>query len=124
MYLKSRFKCLPSAFLEVAIVTLVWVFPPSLFVSQNMQIILVIFLIIEMLQCSYRAYTIHLTHGNCQCFSGSFWFSEYCIMEIIPHHQTLTDEYLCYFQYFDITNIAKRKILRISFYIFVNFPLG
>lgn len=81
MYLKSRFKSLPSVFLEVAIYSglgsppplLYWLFP----------------LLQKRLKCSHGTKVIHLTHGNCLCFPGSFLFSEYWIVKIIPHHQTL-----------------------------------
>lgn len=37
MYLESHFKCLPSVFLEVAIFTLVWVFPLHYFFTKYVE---------------------------------------------------------------------------------------
>lgn len=104
MHLKSRFKCLPSVFLEVVVFTLAWV-PPSI-------IMLAIFLIIEI--AAVLLWTINHTS---QPWQLSVLFREFLVLRILycENHTTspdsLTDGYLCYFQYFDNTNIAKRKIL-------------
>lgn len=119
MYLKSRFKSLPSVFLAVAIFTVAWVPPPPAI------IMLAISPIIEMAAVLLWNKS-HTSHPR----QLSVLFREFPVLRILyrENHTTspdsLTDGYLCYFQYFDITNIAKRKILWISFYIFVNFPLG
>lgn len=104
MYLKSRFKSLPSVFLEVATFTVAWVPPPI--------IMLAIFLIIEMAAVLLWDKS-HTSHP----WQLSVLFREFPVLRILhrENHTTspdsLTDGYLCYFQYFDITNIAKRKIL-------------
>lgn len=81
MHLKSRFKCLPSVFLEVVVFTLAWV-PPSI-------IMLAIFLIIEM--AAVLLWTINHTSHPWQL---SVLFREFLVLrilycKIIPHHQTL-----------------------------------
>lgn len=117
MYLKSRFKSLPSVFLEVAIYSGLGSPPPI--------IMLAISLIIE---------TAEVLPWNKSHTSNPWQLSvlsrEFPVLRVLDRKNhtaspdSFTDGYLCYFQYFDITNIAKRKILWIPFYIFVNFPLG
>lgn len=104
MYLKSRFKSLPSVFLEVAIYSGLGSPPPI--------IMLAISLIIE----TAEVLPWNKSHTS-NPWQLSVLFREFPVLRVLDRKNhtaspdSFTDGYLCYFQYFDITNIAKRKIL-------------